>query len=489
MGVGRFACLCSLVFVVTVDAAAFALTALSDLRTDRVIAWETFSDTDGTAVPRSTAFQDGLGATALRTASDGGLLQIADSPDYAMDGALLESPGGAAIVLDLVEPVQAAGLFAEPRSADSTTFILTLFDTEDVSIGRSEVRASGAAPVFLGFNDRDGRTASLRIDASPPASFAVADLHLQDAMVPESDPLVLPVTATHQITVNPATTYLHEGLKVQGVSSATGIASTDYANSLALRTVFPSLRAGDLIRFERQGFAGFGDAFNPLLGVFTADETLLAGREFRRVPGALRAGTSFYTAKVRGNASFDTPTNIPEDFIIGASTFVAVPPEAEFLFLSLERTGAGIAPTPVKLSHVPRDVFQDWKTANGLHGSRATLDDDFDGDGLTLIEEFAFQKDPIVADAHITEGFAFRPYVNFEADSAAFTVFFGARSDAPIRYRAEVSENLSRWDPVPSEDIFTFLADSGRARSVFGVLLSSETTENYFLRLIVEPVP
>lgn len=470
------------------QASPFGITLQGDLRTDRSVPWSGFSAVDGSIVPQWTAFEDDLSEDALLAASDGGSLQIANRPAYDASGVLLESTTGAGIYLELTESAQAVGLTVDLLAGSTADFTLSVFDDGDTLIEDMMVSTADGTPVFLGVNDPDTQIASLRIDCSVASAFAINELRVQRAVVPESDPLELPVAATHSMTVSATETYFHEGLNVRGVTPETTEASSTNDNTIRIETIFPGFRTGDLIRFERQGFAGFGGKFNPLLGVFSADETILEGREFRRLPSAIRAGTSYYTSPVSGDASFKTPTNIPEDFIIGPSSFVSIPTDAEYLSLSLASTGAGVLPTSLQLSHIPRDTLQDWITENGLHGSRAELEDDLDNDGLSLIEEFAFQKDPTTPDAGKLEGFAFRPYANLDTYPSFFTVFFGVRTDAPLRYRAEMSDDLDQWDDVPAADVFAAVDDPQRARSVFAALAPLDAGK-LFMRIIIELTP
>ncbi|RYD35447.1 MAG: hypothetical protein EOP85_19025 [Verrucomicrobiaceae bacterium] len=176
--------------------------------------------------------------------------------------------------------------------------------------------------------------------------------------------------------------------------------------------------------------------------------------------------------------------------MIGDSTFIKVPADAAYIFFSLAKPGPESAPLTVKLSHVPRAQFAEWVASFGLHGSLADPNSDFDGDGLTLLEEFAFLKNPTEPDGSTPSDFAFKPNATVEdGDPRKLTLFFGARLDGPLRYRAEFSSDLRSWqDSVDSPGIIPFYPDeSDSSRSIFRVS-DPNPGANRFGRIRVEHI-
>jgi hypothetical protein len=140
------------------------------------------------------------------------------------------------------------------------------------------------------------------------------------------------------IGLDPKATYLH-------------VASADSAlDSPAIDLAALGLVPGDMVRLERLGLfdnGPQGETFGSLLGVFSSTNVLLPPANFHRVPGAIEAGVDFNSACTFFGCE---PTNIPEDFAIGApdASFtgicMVIPPGAAYLFVgphdSLSRTTA-----------------------------------------------------------------------------------------------------------------------------------------------------
>ncbi|MEO9819212.1 MAG: hypothetical protein ABJM90_00825 [Paracoccaceae bacterium] len=99
------------------------------------------------------------------------------------------------------------------------------------------------------------------------------------------------------------------------------------------------LTAGDQVRLEGAGSydrgGGFGEFFD-LIGVFSADDTLLSGNLLNRVPGAIDAGVDVFTLPTNFGGS---PTDIDEDFWISLfdgslrGGIITIPDNAQFLFV------------------------------------------------------------------------------------------------------------------------------------------------------------
>ena len=188
------------------------------------------------------------------------------------------------------------------------------------------------------------------------------------------------------------------------------------------------------------------------------------------MPGAIAAGSDFQTQAVRSELGILTPSNLQEDFLIGGSTFVTVPAGVRYLFLSRERPGTRVTPVSVRISHIPRQVFEAWIQERGLVGSLADPDGDFDGDGLTLVEEFAFSKDPMNADSGSRDDFSFAPFADVgSGKDGRLLMLFGARRDGPVAYRAQVSSDLEIWTTLPDTAVSPLLEDgTADGRAVLG---------------------
>ena len=99
-------------------------------------------------------------------------------------------------------------------------------------------------------------------------------------------------------------------------------------------------------------------------------------------------------------------------------------------------------------------------------GPNAELTSDLDGDGLTLLEEFAFRKDPTSEDKSAQANYSFSPITSPYEASGPYTLAFGARRDAPLLFRGQFSSDLHHW--TPGRTVTPFLTDdSDDANSVF----------------------
>lgn len=244
---------------------------------------------------------------------------------------------------------------------------------------------------------------------------------------------------------------------------ATTDATTDNENAHDLEAWFPALRTGDVLSLTRSGspYEGGGSP-NHLLAVLSSTEELLGGERFRRVPGALEAGRDYPTGTI-SSASVSTPTNIQQDFLVGDRTFISVPDRARYVFFTRAFPAADSTPLSVTVSHIPREVFQSWVTGYGLLGSLAQPGSDLDGDGLSLLEEFAFQKDPTRPDGSERADYSFTPIVDTSGTPGFLRLLFGGRTDGPIRYGVEVSSDLTSWLRLPDNAVAPLLVKDGNA--------------------------
>jgi len=109
-------------------------------------------------------------------------------------------------------------------------------------------------------------------------------------------------------------------------------------NDAALNTVPVALdaiglQASDWIILQSMGDfdnGPNGDTFTSMMGVFSKDDTLLAGNLMHRVSGAIDAGKDF-TSAVTWSGSL--PTDVPEDFFID-STIIQIPDSAQYIFIA-----------------------------------------------------------------------------------------------------------------------------------------------------------
>jgi hypothetical protein len=456
-------------------AAPVALLSAAELREDGRLAWGTLSAVHGTsvstAVPLSTSDP---GTTFTLVPADGATsLSIWNQPGAHTPGVLLENSGPGGIRLTPGRHLQAFAVTIEHRSAVQATYTLEFLDEADVRLGTISAPSAGdqGQPAFMGMLDPAARIAAVILRADPGSHFLLGDPLFQIPVIPEADPNLLPVISTATIGLSNVATYLHQGLNPDFPAAATLTATVDNPNAISLATWFPTLRAGDLLRFERLGYS-LADGVtnpNPPLGVFTRSESIDRGTALRRLADPLDAGRDYQTPEVPPKwRGFATPTNIPEDFYIGDSTFVTVPAGARFLMFSLARPSPASSPLSVRVSHIQRDVFRDWLDSLGLHGPLADPESDLDGDGLNLLQEFAFQKDPTRGDANDPSPFSFTPRV-FPLSSSPdrLALSFGLRTDAPLEVGAEFSADLIHWTPAAGNPLAPFLGNSDGTRAVF----------------------
>jgi hypothetical protein len=122
-----------------------------------------------------------------------------------------------------------------------------------------------------------------------------------------------------------------------------------------------------------------------------------------------------------------------------------------------------------------------------MHGANAELDSDLDGDGLSLIQEFVFNKDPSVPDG-TDASFAFKPKLNPLAEPGSLSLIFGARADAPVRYWAEFSSDLVTWDRLPEPIDQPFINDNVGTRALF-LINDPVGGPKRFGKIVIEPIP
>lgn len=455
--------------VVTGRAALFRVTTAGDMRADTTMRWAAYAIIDGTTLPNGTVIAADDGASNIYVTGGDPTTMTIGSTGGAAPAVTLVNSGPAGVYLFLQRTWQGVGLVIGHQAAGPTRYQIDCFDAAGTYFGSVTVDSATGAPAFLGAIDPAGRIWAVGIHAAADDAMVLGDVTLQSARAAD-DPATLPTAGEAAFTIDPKATYLHQGLGLAvGETPATVVATEENPNAFDLLEWFPTLVAGDLLRFERQGYALNGGHLNVPVAVFTRTQEIGRGQDFQRLPTAIDAGRDVYTGPVAGG-SFATGTNIPEDFAIGDSTYVAVPDGARYLMTSLSEPGAGQAPLGVRVSLVKRRAFDDWAAAQGMAGANAQPDSDLDGDGLTLIEEYAFRKDPTVADAAAVNDFAFRPRVDDRglADGVLGLVF-GGRADGTVRYRAEFSSDLKSWTPAADDAVVPTLTDGEGVRAVFRV--------------------
>lgn len=470
--------------------APFRVNSAADLAEDGRLFWTTISAVDGSVVANGTTAGTTRGDTNfMLVGGDPTTMSIWNPGGAPGGGAMLANTGPGGVYLFANRALQGIGVMIGHQASVSATYQLDYFGSDGGYLGSVSKASpgSGGEPVFLGVVDPEARIWTIGLHAGPGNSLVLSNPVFQIAPIATEDPAVLPVAAQVTLQVEPVDTYLHEGLNSVGSTPETVNAVEDNANAHDLNTHFSGLRAGDILRFERQGLSLQGGQINPLMAVFTRTQVIKKGTEFRRLPTALDAGSDFYTPQVRDGA-FTTGTNIPEDFLVGVSTFVSVPADARYLLFSLAQPSPAAGPIRVKVSHIPRRVFEDWLDRNGLHGNNAALDADLDGDGLKLLEEFAFQKDPTVPDARPDLDFAFAPKLGQLSSNGRISLVFGGRLNAPLRYTAEFSADLITWESRPTSAVIPLLTDAVNNRALFEVV-DTMTGPRRFGRIRIEYVP
>jgi hypothetical protein len=338
----------------------------------------------------------------------------------------------------------------EGLSAGPSTFRLNFYRSNGSFLfSSSEFTTEPGQPLWIGLLDPDARIGIVGISESGGEGFLVSRPSFQFPTPPPPALADLTPSANFEMEISQSATYLHEGHVPIGTSAATDQASVTNDNAIDLRGIFPNLRAGDVLRLQRLG-AGL-DAngnLNRLMGVLSATDVILGGTAFNRVPGAIPAGESYYTAPVRTKyGSIRTPTNIAADFVIGFTTHVTLNERARYLFLSRETPGASGPPVRLRISHLPRNQILDWIASFGLVGPNADLSSDLDGDGLTLLEEFIVRKNPTLPDAEDAEDYSFTAKRDPLANPGELSIIFGGRADGPFRIRSEFSSDLVTWEP------------------------------------------
>lgn len=463
--------LCFAMLVSCVCGQAFRITDAGNVRGDMVADWAGFSTVDGTVFPDFEPIPTSDAGRQLLVLGVGA--SVRNRPGTSLGGVLLSNPGERQVFLYPPEGVQGFGVVIEHLAAGPAELRLNLFlgSTGEFVDSVSLKIPDGSVPTFIGFIDPDARAGIIGVESLGGGDFVMGNPSLQFRRVPETDPAKLPSVSTLTVELNPLETYFHQGFANRTADEATQTATQTNENVHDLQSFFPGLRAGDVLLLERQGSPLDADgSANPVLGVFSGSEVLEEGTKFRRVPGAVAAGQGYQTSPISSELGVLTPTNLPEDFVIGSATYAVMPPGARYVFLSRERPGAGLTPVAVRMGHIPRLVFEAWVEERGLVGSLADPNGDADGDGLRLIEEFVYGKDPMLVDSQKRKAFSFAPF----ADEASgrqgrLVMLFGARRDGPVSARAQVSSNLTDWTTLPENAVQPLLGDgTSDGRAVFG---------------------
>lgn len=470
----------------SLSAAPFVIETAAVLRSDAVVDWSDYSTDHAAVIPGLHSFMPSDGGTPVKPWAPGDSdVTIWNTTGAETPGVLLSNSGPGQIYIYFDRGLQGLGFMIESLHNAPTTYAIDCFAFGGGFFTRIEVDAADGGAAFMGLIDPDARIGVIGVRSSSGNDFLIGDLTLQIPTVETEDPSTLPVEATHTVAISNTATYLHEGVGFASTTSATTEATESNANAYDLLEWFPSLRAGDLIHCERLGYSFLsGIQLNDLVGVFSSTEEIDGGDAFQRVTGAIKAGADVYTAPVRGRSGFETPSNISQDFRISTSSFVSVPDQARYLMLSLAEPSAEVSPVQFRVSHIQKDAFDEWVAAQGMHGPNALPEEDLDGDGLSLIEEFVFGKDPTVADGSDAD-FAFQPKLNPLAELGQLSLMFGARTDAPIRYWAEYSSDLENWDRETTPIATPFRADSTGERALF-IASDPEPADRRFGRIVIE---
>lgn len=441
-------------------AAPFALTSLDEIRTDATVTWADFSTTHGTAVPASTGFTPSDGGSPVTVSSAGGLF-IHSQGGLSTPGVLLGNNSQPMSISLGGDTVQGISFIVEHLSIVQAEYSVSFFAENGDSLGTIVTPSPGdrGNPAFIGFVDPDARIASFTVDSTPSNRVAITNLTLQRRPpAPALDSL--PVASSVTLEISPNETYLHQGLSFfsrRSTETTTAVADND--NTFDLLALFPTLRPGDVIRFQRSGIIRTEDGINNLAAALSSSETLLAGDEFTRIPSVIPVGSPIITPSI-SNRGIPTPTDIAGDFIVPDSAFITLPGGARYLFTSLQQPSGRTAAPNLRLSHIPRRPFLEWIASLGLVGPLADPSGDLDGDGLSLLEEFAFAKDPTFSDAG-AQDFSFTPFI--AAASPRLRLNIGVRRDAPLRYLPEYSEDLVIWETQPETSLSTLTTAGGRA--------------------------
>ncbi|MEO0795762.1 MAG: hypothetical protein AAFX93_11390 [Verrucomicrobiota bacterium] len=454
-----------LLSIVCADAAPFSVKSTAEIRADAMADWADISVLHNDPVNSGTTVATGTDFPSVQvTGLNPGSLSISNDGSLAIPGPLLAAASGSFLQLDLLS-VPAQGLATTAVAFDFPASFVFRFELASGAFIERTISAETEVAVFCGLIAPADGVVGVNINcqdgSGDPLGFAIDNLLLQMELI---DPLVPDSVALVEIA--PVDTYLHRGLDIRSRTPGTETAVEDHDNAYDLLELFPTLKAGDILMMERQGVSLINGRVNQLLGVMMETEVLLGSEEFQRLPGALPAGTGFYSSSVENQSlGFATPTNIRQDFLITSQSSLLVPVGARYVFFSKATPDPGGAPLSVRISHIPFDSLQAWLDQFGLVGANAELDSDLDGDGLRLLEEFAFNHDPTQAD-RAAKSFAFAPNGFLSGDRLRLA--FGARTDVPLRFFAEFSDDLQDWDRGAEINVL-LLDDSGLGRAVFAV--------------------
>ncbi len=467
-----------------------ALHDRGDLRADFSIDFTEAGPPTGTVVPNDFAFTPGDAgpSVTVRNEGPGAMTLFTGDGGYFTTGTLLFQPGPGSLAIFTGRAVQGFGVTMETNFLERATYTLEALtaSSEIIATATGESSGAGGEPVFLGVLDPAARIEMVRLYCGPsgPNSFVLSHPVFQIAAAPSDHPSTLPVMAGFGFKVDGVATYLHEGLN--SATPATETATEDNPNVLDLQdeTRFPSLRGGDVLRFQA-AFAGGG---NPLMGLLSRTEEIKAGHHFVRVPGALNAGSNYPTSPA-SNGPFPTPTDIGSDFVIGARSYVEVPSGTRYLMFSLAQPSPGFSGA-VQVDWIPRTLFENWLLTYGLTGGLAGATADPDGDGLNNIEEFAYGKDPTSSDAGTPANFAFAPNGRLAGTGLdeRLVLSFGGLATGPVRYRPAFSSDLADWQIGSPLTISAILFNDGATRAVFQTADPTGGARR-FGRILVEPLP
>ncbi len=473
------------------SAAVFRPVDAGQFRTDFSSNWAGFSTSHGLALPAGFTDIPTTGSThgmAVHTTS----ARIWNALGKSQTGVLLDNAGPDPVYLYPGRYVQGTSVVIESAEPGPVTYTIAIFNGAGQYVAEQRMTVpDGRVPAYLGIIDPGVGIGIISVNSSTGNRFTISNLAVQDKKVVQIDADQLPATGQAVQIVESLETYLHQGYGNPQADAETTAAMIDHENIMDLLAHFPGLRPGDVLAVERLGspVGTRNSASNPLLGVLSASQELLAGTEFRRVPGAVKAGIDYYTPPAAGRGGVLTPTNLQEDFIIGDRSLVIHPVNARYLFLSRAVQDPASTPMSVRVSHIPRPIFEAWVSDNGMAGTLANPAADLDGDGLTLLEEFAFGKDPTVPDASAAADFSFAPSAHPDSGKGGvLQLLFGARTDGPIRYTAEVSGDLKTWQKLPVSSIRPILTDGDAGRAVFSVI-DPTSGPRRFGRLALDYIP
>lgn len=471
-------------------AAPFRPVNAGQMRTDFQSNWAGVSTVHGTNLPQG--FSDAPTTLspqriALYTTS----ARIWNAPGRNQPGVLLDNQGPDPVHLYPDRYVQGAAVTIESTQAGPATFRIGIYLADGNYVAEKSVSVpDGRVPTFLGIIDPETRIGIITV-SSGDNRFTISNLSVQDKKVINIDADELPVASQSTSVVEPMFTYLHQGYGNPLADEASSKATLTNENTVDLTALFPTMRPGDVLALERLGSPVGGGNMTPnaVIGVLSTSQELLSGLEQHRVPGAIEAGIGVYTPPKSGRSGIVTSTNIQEDFIISDRSLVIVPANAHYLFLSRAMQNPESTPVSVRMSHIPRQVFEAWVSDNGMAGTLALPTSDLDGDGLTLLEEFAFGKDPTTSDSAEISDFSFPPKIDDTLGRSGVLGFrFGGRTDGPIRYTPQVSSDLKTWRTLPASAMNAIVSDPQVGRSVFGVLDSNSAPKN-FGRIVLDYIP